>query len=74
MHMRPSISTETIPLPSVSDCEVWNVIRFFHACGETAAEIHRQISAVYGKERCMSKSIVCRYFTDRQDRENQSSG
>ncbi len=42
MHTWPSISTETIELllASVTDCEVWNVIWFLRACGETAAEIH----------------------------------
>ncbi len=64
MHTRPSISTETmeLPLASVSDCEVRNVIRFLHAHGETAAEIHRQISAVYGEECRTSKSMVFYYF------------
>ncbi len=65
MHTRPSISTETmeLTLASVSDCEDQSVIRFLRACDETAVEIHRQISAVYGKECCISKSMVCYYFT-----------
>ncbi len=42
MHTRPSISTETMELllASVSDCEVWSVIRFLYVRGETTAEIH----------------------------------
>ncbi len=42
MHMWLSISTETMELPvaSVSDCDVWRVIRFLRACGEMVAEIH----------------------------------
>ncbi len=65
MHMRPSIRTETmeLPLAIVSNCEVRSVIRFLCACGEMAAEIHHQISAVYGKE-CMSKWMVCCWVCD----------
>ncbi len=55
MHTRPSISKETMELPqaSVFSCEVRSVIRFLHMRSETAAEIQRQILAVYGEE-CMS--------------------
>ncbi len=62
MHTRPRISTETmeLPLARVSDWEVRSVIRFLRARCETAAEMHRQISAVYG-EKCMSKSVVGRW-------------
>jgi hypothetical protein len=31
-------------------CEVRAVIRFLHAKGETAAEIHRQLVSVYGED------------------------
>ncbi len=51
-----------LPLARVSDCEVRSVIRFLHEQGETAVEIHRQISAVYSEDCRMSKSIVRRYF------------
>ncbi len=66
MYTRPSISTETmeLPLASMSNCEVWNVIRFLCAHGQMATEIHRQISAVYGQEYRMSKSMVCRWVRD----------
>ncbi len=65
MHTQPSISIKTmeLPLASVPDCEVWSVIRFLRARGETAAEIHRQISAVYGEE-CTSKSMVYHWVWD----------
>ncbi len=68
MHTRPSISTETmeLPLTSVSDCEVRGVIQFLCVPGETAAEIHRQILAVYGEECWMSKSLVCHYFAGKR--------
>ncbi len=55
-----------LPLASMSDCEVWSVIRFLCACGETTAEIHCQISAVYNEE-CMSKSMVSHeHFADKR--------
>ncbi len=62
MHTVPSISPETmeLPLASVSDCEVRSVIKILRVRGETAPEIHRQISAVYGEE-CMRKSMVYRW-------------
>lgn len=44
----------------VSTCVVHSVIRFLCVQGEMAAEIHRQISFVYGQQ-CMSKSMVCRW-------------
>ncbi len=68
MHTRSSISTETMELPLVSmfDCEVRSVIQFLRTCGETAAEIHRQISAVYSEECRMSKSLVCCYLTGKR--------
>ncbi len=53
-----------VPLASVSDCKVWSVIQFLSACGATAAEIHRQISVVYGEECRMSKLMVCRWVRD----------
>ncbi len=68
MHTWPSISTETmeLPLASVYDCEVRCVIRFLSALRETTAEIYCQISAVYGEECRMSKSMVCRYFSGKR--------
>ncbi len=51
MHARPSISTETmeLPLASVFDCELAKCECYLdlRAHGETAVEIHLQISAVY---------------------------
>ncbi len=68
MHMRPSIRTKTmeLPLASVSDCKVRSVIRFLRACGKTAVEIYRRISAVYGKGCRMSKLMVCHYFAGKR--------
>ena len=36
------------PIQSPAKCEVRSVIRFLNAKGERPAEIHKQISAVYG--------------------------
>ncbi len=68
MHTRLSIITETmeLPLASVSDWEVQSVIWFLRACGETAAAIYHQISAVYGEECRMSESMVCRSFAGKR--------
>ncbi len=65
MYMQPNISTETmqLPLASVSDCKVRSVSRFLCARSETAAEIYRQISAVYGEE-CMNKSKIQRFLRE----------
>ncbi len=55
MHMWPSISTETmeLPLASMSDYEVWRVIWFLRACGETAAEICHSL------QRRVSSMVCC---------------
>ncbi len=52
-----------VTLASVFDCEVRSVIQFLRARDETAAEIHRQISAVYVEE-YMSKSMMCCWVRD----------
>ena len=36
------------PIQSPAKCEVLSVVRFLNAKGERAAEIHKQIVAVYG--------------------------
>jgi transposase len=49
-----------------ASCEVRAVIRFLHAEGESAAEIHRRLCRVYG-DNVMSVSCVrewCRKFKD----------
>jgi hypothetical protein len=44
-------------------CEVRAVIRFLHARGETAAEIHRQLVSVYGDVmNRQSVAKLCREF------------
>ncbi len=45
-----------LPLGRDTSCEVWSVICFLRARGEGMADIHRQISAVYGV--IMSVQIV----------------
>ncbi len=59
-------SAEYRPLASLSNCEVRSVIQFLRACGETTAEIHRQILAVYGEECHMRKSMAYRYFAGKR--------
>lgn len=46
-----------LPLESVRDCEIRAVIRFLCAKGENGAQIHRNLTSVYG-ERCMSLQMV----------------
>jgi len=56
---------DTIIADSAS-CEVRAVIRFLHAEGQSAAEIHRRLCRVYG-DNVMSDSCVrewCRKFRD----------
>jgi hypothetical protein len=47
-----------------SKCEVRAVIRFLHAKGETAAEIHRQLVSVYGEDVMNRQNVTkwCREF------------
>jgi hypothetical protein len=40
----------TVSIQNPAKCEVLAVIRFLHAKGETAAEIHRQLVSVYGED------------------------
>jgi hypothetical protein len=44
--------------------EVRAVIRFLHAKGETAAEIHRQLASVYGEDVMNRQNVAkwCRKF------------
>jgi transposase len=54
----------TIAAPA--SCEVRAVIRFLHAEGQSAAEIHRRLCRVYG-DNVMNDSCVrkwCRKFRD----------
>jgi hypothetical protein len=56
-----------------ASCEIRAVIRFLHAKNMTAAEIHRGLCAVYGRN-VMSEGTVrqlCRMFRD--GRANKSS-
>jgi hypothetical protein len=39
-----------VSIQNPAKCEVRGVIRFLHAKGETAAEIHRQLVSVDGKD------------------------
>jgi transposase len=57
--MRPAIDNP-------ASCELHTVIRFFHAKNMSAAEIHRELCALYGQN-VMSEGIVrkwCRMFKD----------
>jgi hypothetical protein len=38
-----------VSIQNPAKCEVRAVIRFLHAEGQTAAEIHRQLVSVYGE-------------------------
>jgi hypothetical protein len=40
----------SVSVQNPTKCEVRAVIRFLHAKGETAAEIHRQLVSVYAKK------------------------
>ncbi|GBL87307.1 hypothetical protein AVEN_270561-1 [Araneus ventricosus] len=48
-------------IESPAKCELSSVIRFLHAEGSNAAEIHRRMSKVYG-ETFMSDSKVRKWF------------
>jgi hypothetical protein len=55
-----------IIIAAPTGCEVLAVIRFLHAEGQNAAEIHRRLRRVYG-DNVMSDSCVrewCRKFRD----------
>jgi hypothetical protein len=39
-----------VSIRNPAECEIRAVIRFLHATGETAAEIHRQLISVYGED------------------------
>jgi hypothetical protein len=39
-----------VPIQNPAKCEVRAVIRFLHAKGETAAEVHRRFVSVYGED------------------------
>ena len=51
-------------IQNLAKCEVRAVIRFLHAKGETAAEIHCQLVSVYSKDVMNSQNVVkwCREF------------
>lgn len=54
-------------IPNPATCEVWSVIGFLNAKGDTSAEIYRQIVGVYGD--VMNKRNVakwCHEFTTRR--------
>jgi hypothetical protein len=44
-------------------CEVRALIRFLHAKGKTAAEIHRQLASVYGED-VMNRQNVVKWFRE----------
>jgi len=53
-------------IAALASCEVCAVIRFLHAEGQSAAEIHHRLCLVYG-DNVMSDSCVrewCRIFRD----------
>jgi hypothetical protein len=53
-----------VSIQNPAKCEVRAVIRFLHAKGETAAEIHRQLVSVYSED-VMNRQKVekcCRGF------------
>jgi hypothetical protein len=49
-----------VSIQNPTKCEVRTVIRFLHAKGETAAEIHRQLLSVYGED-VMNRQNVARW-------------
>jgi hypothetical protein len=51
--------------PNPAKCEVRAVIRFLYAKGETAAEIHRQLVSVYGKD-VMNRQNVAKWCREYQ--------
>ncbi len=55
--------TMKLPLTCVSSCKLCSVIRFFTACGETDAAIHKNLVSVYGAQ-CMSEGVVRQWVQD----------
>ena len=54
-----------VPIQSPAKCEVRSVIRFLNAKGERAAEIHKQIVAVYGNVMNLQNVTKwCREFSE----------
>jgi hypothetical protein len=49
-----------VSIQNPAKCEVPAVIRFLHAKGETAAEIHHQLVSVYG-EYVMNRQNVAKW-------------
>jgi hypothetical protein len=51
-------------IQNLAKCEVRAVVRFLHAKGETAAEIHPQLVSVYGKDVMNRQNMAkwCREF------------
>jgi hypothetical protein len=47
-----------VSIQNPAKCEVCAVIRFLHAKGETAAEIHCQLVSVYGEDVMNRKNVV----------------
>ncbi len=52
-----------LPLICVSSCKLCSVVRFFAACGETAAAIHKNLVSIYGAQ-CMSEDVVRQWVRD----------
>jgi hypothetical protein len=56
------------PIDNPARCEIHTVLHFLHAKNTSAAEIHRELCAVYGQN-VMNEGTVrqwCRMFKDEQ--------
>jgi transposase len=53
-----------VSIQNLAKCEVRALIRFLHAKGETAAEIHHQLLSVYGEDIMNRQNVAkwCRKF------------
>jgi fibrillarin-like rRNA methylase len=57
-----------VQIQITTKCEVRAVMRFLHAKGETAAEIHRQLVSVYGEDVTNRQNVakLCREWEARR--------
>jgi hypothetical protein len=57
-----------VSIQNPANCEVRAVIRFLHAKGKIAAEIHRQLFSVYGEDVINRQNVAkwCREFETRR--------
>ncbi len=60
-----------LPLIRVSSCELRSVVRFFAACGETAAAIHKNLVFDSGYEISVREETKCMIYCERGDRKTR---